>query len=243
MCCFTVVCVFVVVWCWLLFMYFVTELSSFWMMLCHLLLLGVDMVFTECIGVLCIAKIITRHQSLMITILYLVWLMNNWLALYRCWVVIYTAVVLMIRALKTISQMWIVLLSLIEHRVHHLIVWLFWWNWIIRLHSLCLIYVQLCLILLRQLLVSRSIMWRLNKLRVASKLISTIWTTMLSSLSLIAHCWFSWLLRCSSRIWSRIISTLAHYESILWESLHIDLMMNSTNNLIYSALSFHLNLC
>ena len=65
---------------------------------------------------------------------------------------------------------------------------------------------------------------------------------MLSSLSLIAHGWFSWLLWCSSRIWSRIISTLTHNKSILWKPLHIDLMMSSSNNLINTALSFHLNL-
>jgi len=167
--------------------------------------------------------------------------MNDSLTLYWCRVVIYVAGVLMVRALQTVSQMWIVLLCLIQQRIHDRIICLLWWNLVIRLLLMSLIDVQICLVLIIYLFVCWSIVGRLDELRIASKLVSTIWSTMLSTLCLIAHRWFARLLWCSPRIWSRIISTLTHDKSILTNSLHINLMMCSTNNLC-TALSFHLNL-
>ena len=98
------------------------------------------------------------------------------------------------------------------------------------------------MVLLVNLLVCRSIVGRLNKLRIASKLVSTIWSTVLSTLCLITHSWFTRLLWCPSWIWSWVICALTHDKSILRNSLHIDLMMSTSNNLINTALSFHLNL-
>jgi hypothetical protein len=85
----------------------------------------------------------------------------------------------------------------------------------------------------------------LNKLWISSQWGSTICPTTLWHLGLIPHGRLSSLvLGCSPWIWCWIICTygLAHDKPILGQTLHIQLVMCSSHNLLCTSLPFHLNL-